>query len=204
MSTALQTRPIKTELLKLKKRLALSLKVKDVLSERLVILTNELFIRIQEAKALRKKLYERILQNYTKYLSLKSLYGYGLNSIAEAGIYKPKLEIFGENIIGVKSKGVKITLEKIENLKYIALDDLKDEMVSILDILSDLATIEYSIHQITTEIMKTKRKVSALQYIAIPRLRRQIKIISMRFDEKEREEKARLKRVKELLETRKK
>jgi V/A-type H+-transporting ATPase subunit D len=49
------------------------------------------------------------------------------------------------------------------------------------------------------EINRTKRITNALEYIVIPGLQVTIKYLNMKFEERDREEKARLKRVKVLV-----
>ena len=49
------------------------------------------------------------------------------------------------------------------------------------------------------EINRTKRIVNALEYMVIPGLQATIKFLYMKFEERDREEKSRLKRVKVLL-----
>jgi len=53
------------------------------------------------------------------------------------------------------------------------------------------------------EISKAKRITNALEYILIPGLELTIKYLTMKFEERDREEAARLKRVKLLIEQRK-
>jgi Archaeal/vacuolar-type H+-ATPase subunit D len=65
--------------------------------------------------------------------------------------------------------------------------------------LIELAKLEYSLRELGKEISATKRRTNALQYIIIPRLRSTIKALQLKFDEREREEKARLKRIKQVL-----
>jgi V/A-type H+-transporting ATPase subunit D len=50
------------------------------------------------------------------------------------------------------------------------------------------------------EINRTKRILNALEYLIIPGLKVTVKYLYMKFEERDREEKARLKRVKVLLE----
>jgi len=49
------------------------------------------------------------------------------------------------------------------------------------------------------EINRTKRITNALEYIVIPGLQVTINYLNMKFEERDREEKARLKRVKVLV-----
>jgi len=49
------------------------------------------------------------------------------------------------------------------------------------------------------EINRTKRITNALEYIIIPSLQATINYLTMKFEERDREEKTRLKRVKVLL-----
>lgn len=203
MISSSRVRPIKTELIRLKKRRQLAIKVKNVLSERLVVLTNELLTRSNEAKIIRRKLYEVLLHTYVKYNFMKSLYGAGIDSVILARIINSKCEFYTENIIGVKVNVVKLHLDGADFLSRIGLSDMKEQLNLLLEYLSELVRIENSIKTLLTEIKKTKRKVNALEYFIIPNLNSTIKAISMKFDEKEREEKTRLKKVKKMLEQRK-
>jgi len=65
-----------------------------------------------------------------------------------------------------------------------------------------LAEFQSSLELLGREINRTKRIVNALEYLIIPSLQTTIKYLYMKFEERDREEKSRLKRVKVLLEQR--
>ena len=63
-----------------------------------------------------------------------------------------------------------------------------------------LAELQSSLELLGREINRTKRITNALEYLIIPSLEITIKYLYMKFEERDREEKSRLKRVKMLLE----
>ena len=63
-----------------------------------------------------------------------------------------------------------------------------------------VAELQSSLELLGREINRTKRIVNALEYMVIPSLQATIKYLNMKFEERDREEKSRLKRVKVLLE----
>ena len=67
----------------------------------------------------------------------------------------------------------------------------------------ELAELQNSLELLGTEINKVKRVNNALEYIVIPGLDATIKYLTMKFEERDREEIARLKYVKRLIEQRK-
>ncbi|GAH98156.1 unnamed protein product, partial [marine sediment metagenome] len=81
-------------------------------------------------------------------------------------------------------------------------DEASREFERALKLLIGLAELEGSAFAIARELEKTKRRVNALEYILIPRLKEAIKFIVMKLDEMERENFIRLKRIKAMLEER--
>ena len=71
-----------------------------------------------------------------------------------------------------------------------------------LEAIVALAELQSSLELLGREINRTKRIVNALEYLIIPSLQVTIKFLYMKFEERDREEKSRLKRVKVLLEQR--
>jgi V/A-type H+-transporting ATPase subunit D len=83
-----------------------------------------------------------------------------------------------------------------------ALDEAALKFEESLALITELAEIEETVRRIGLEVEKTKRRVNALEYIVIPKLRATVKYIQMRLDEMARDSFLRLKRVKALLESR--
>ncbi len=63
----------------------------------------------------------------------------------------------------------------------------------------ELAELQRNFELLAMEINRTKRITNALEYIIIPGLQATINYLNMKFEERDREEKARLKRVKVLV-----
>ncbi|GAI24247.1 unnamed protein product, partial [marine sediment metagenome] len=59
--------------------------------------------------------------------------------------------------------------------------------------------LQRSLELLGMEIKRTKRITNALEYMIIPGLQATIKYLNMKFEERDREEKGRLKRVKVLV-----
>ncbi|MCC5990467.1 MAG: V-type ATP synthase subunit D, partial [Thermosphaera sp.] len=87
---------------------------------------------------------------------------------------------------------------------YAGLKDFQAQASELLKAIVELGKAEEAVLALGREIKSTKRRVNALNYVIIPRLSQQIRLLRMKFDEREREEKARMKRVKNILEKRRK
>ena len=70
-----------------------------------------------------------------------------------------------------------------------AYGDLLEHVVSA-------AELETTLRKLLNEIEKTKRRVNALEFVVIPRMRSQAQFINLRLEEMERENIFRMKRIK--------
>lgn len=80
--------------------------------------------------------------------------------------------------------------------------DLDTAVLSLSNIKKDLirlAEIEKSCSLMAFEIEKTRRRVNALEYVMIPTLQSNIKMITMKLDENERSTQIRLMKVKDMM-----
>lgn len=80
-----------------------------------------------------------------------------------------------------------------------AVKGLRDYLPRILK----LAGLEHTVRLVARELEETRRRVNALEYVLIPELKESIKFIKAKLDEMERFHISRLMKVKEMLESRK-
>ena len=206
-------KPTRMELLKLRKRVKLADKGHRLLKEKRDALISEFMIVIKEYKEARKKVEENLKVAFYNLLMAEVLIGSrDLEQISKITLRDINVDFTTKNIMGVS-----VPIMKVDNLiRHVhergygflstnaKLDDAaKDFEESIVSIVK-LAEIEESVRRIAEEVEKTKRRVNALEYIVIPRLKATIKHIEMRMEEIERESFLRLKKIKASLEARKK
>ena len=79
------------------------------------------------------------------------------------------------------------------------LDDAVEALSEVFQDMLELAQVEKSMQLLAQEIEKTRRRVNALEYIMIPEYEKNIKYISMKLDENERSNTARLMKVKDMM-----
>ncbi|MEM4541898.1 MAG: V-type ATP synthase subunit D [Desulfurococcaceae archaeon] len=200
MSMLTRVRPTKIELIRLRRRLITSVRVHRILTERLVVLANEYMSRIREAVELRRRVQESSVLVYKRALGVLGLYGPSASDYLAEVSPKPTVYVGTENVMGVKVKSV--VLKYSDKRLPSGLEDFTDQCRAFVDAVIALARAEYALREIGRELVATKRKANALQYIIIPRLRSVIRALQLKFDEREREEKSRLKRIKHILESR--
>ncbi|MEM0326043.1 MAG: V-type ATP synthase subunit D [Desulfurococcaceae archaeon] len=195
-----RVRPTKIELIRLRRRLITSVRVHRILTERLVVLANEYMSRIREVVELRRRVQESSVMVYKRALGVLGLYGPSASDYLAEVSPKPTVYVGIENVMGVKVKSV--VLKYSDKRLPSGLEDFTDQCRAFVDAVIALARAEYALREIGRELVVTKRKANALQYIIIPRLRSVIRALQLKFDEREREEKSRLKRIKHILESR--
>ena len=206
MPQLIRVRPTKIELVKLKRRLALAQRVQKIVKDRLSILTMEFLQTARETVEAKRKLVDAFSEAY-KALSIATGYhGYiALEKELIASETDLRITAGSRNIAGVRIPSFELGEVRRPMRGYNLLDTSSwlDHAAQLsekcLKITIELAELQRSLELLGMEINRTKRITNALEYMIIPALQVTIKYLNMKFEERDREEKARLKRVKVLL-----
>ena len=205
----LKVRPTKIELIRLRRRLKLAKRIHRILRERLTILVAEFLNSVRQVVDERKDIVKLLERGYASESLIRMFHSAGeLDNIARTS---PKvIEVYAamKNIMGVRAPFIDYRrVEEYEELKTpislgstsIALEITRKTFMEILEKVLELAEHEKTLDLLSKEIARTRRRVNILEHVIIPRLEATIKYLEMMFDEREREEKTRLKRVKAVL-----
>lgn len=202
------TRPTKIELARLKRRHKLAARIQKIVKDRLSILIMEFLQTVKECATVKERLLTEFQEAY-KALSLAS--GYHGSVALEKELLMSEMAI--QLSSGMRNvAGVRMPLFEIDHADPVrsAVKD-RTETSSVLDYstelarkcletIIELAELENSLELLGREINKVKRVNNALEYIVIPGLDVTIKYLTMKFEERDREEVSRLKYVKLLIE----
>lgn len=211
MAVPLAVPPTRMELLKLRQRVGLAQRGNDLLREKMDALVIEFFEvvrRIQEARA--KALEQLSVAHRALSMCFAIMGTLETKQASREAKRELQVEISTRHIMGIAVPAVEV--EEIErnalmrgyglHMTSSVLDEASREFERALKLLIGLAELEGSAFAIARELEKTKRRVNALEYILIPKLKEAIKFIVMKLDEMERENFIRLKRIKAMLEER--
>jgi V/A-type H+-transporting ATPase subunit D len=211
MATKIQiARPTKIELARLKRRLRLAMRIQKIVKDRLSILVMEFIQTIKESAGLRRKLYEEMSGAQASYSATIGYHGYELLKKELLGtdsalmIHSGTRNVAGVRIPMFESEEVVSSTKDIHNpYDYSShMEHTQELSRRCVETLIELAELQRSLELLGIEINKVKRINNALEYVVIPGLDITIKYLNMKFEERDREEAARLKRVKMLIEQR--
>ncbi len=211
MAMALAVAPTRMELLKLRQRVGLAQKGHDLLKEKMDALVIEFFEVLRRIQEARPKALEQLSVAHRALSMCFAIVGTLETKQASKETKRElQVDVSTRRIIGIAVPAVEVG--EVERNALIrgyglhmtssVLDEASREFERALKLLIELAELEESAFAIARELEKTKRRVNALEYILIPRLKEAIKFIMMRLDEMERENFSRLKRIKAMLEER--
>jgi len=213
MAEVLQNvKPTRMELLKLKRRVKLADKGHRLLKEKRDALISEFMGVIKEYRQARERAEEHLKEAFHDLLLAEVLLGSrDIEQIGAISARDINLGVRTKNIMGVSIPVMETEqlVRKVHERGYgllntnAKLDDAAKSFEEALTLIVKLAEVEESVRRIAEEVEKTKRRVNALEYIVIPRLKTTIKHIEMRMEEIERESFLRLKKIKASLEARK-
>jgi len=204
--------PTRMELLDIRKKLALAEKGHKLLEEKRDALIEKFFEIIDKQNQLSKEIDENFKKAFSSLLQAQMILGE--HRVEDASkLTEPigEIQLETDNIMGVKiprvnteniKKDVKPGYSFIETCSK--LDDAQQQFNDVLMKLIQLAELEGDIKALTMEIEKTKRRVNVLENNLIPRLQATRKHIEMQLEEREREDFFRRKRIKAIMESKKK
>jgi len=203
----IKVRPTKTELIKLRRRLSLASRIQKIVKDRLSILMLEFLQIARETVEARRKLIDEFSNAY-KTLSITAGYHGYIALEKEFTATERDLEIVtgSRNVAGARiptfelkeTEGVVRRYNPVDTSSW--LDQTVQLSEECLKAIIVLAELQSGLELLGKEINRTKRIVNALEYLIIPRLQMTTRFLYMKFEERDREEKSRLKRVKVLLE----
>ncbi len=206
MPALIRVRPTKIELVKLKRRLSLAERVQKIVKDRLSILTMEFLHTARDTVEAKRKLLDESSKLY-KALSIAAGYhGYiAMEKELIATEADLKIAAGSRNIAGVRIPSFELmdNRKPMREYNFIDTSSWLDHAAQLseecLRAILELAELQRNFELLAMEINRTKRITNALEYVVIPGLQATINYLNMKFEERDREEKARLKRVKVLI-----
>jgi len=208
-----QVRPTRMELMKKKAQIRLAEQGRDLLREKMDALIQEFFRILSTVSDSRDE-----LETVSRSADLALLIAQATDdpiALKSAGFATRRsitVDITGKNIMGVpvpvieKKRVSKTMLDRGYGVIATSarIDETAEQFEAELDLLIKLAETETAMRRLGAEIQMNRRRVNALEQILIPELKSQAKYIKNAIEEREREDLFRLKKVKSILERKKK
>jgi V/A-type H+-transporting ATPase subunit D len=208
-----QVKPTRMELMKKKAQIKLAEQGRDLLREKMDALIREFFRILSTVSESRDEL-EQVSRSADLSLMIAQAVDdpVALESASFATRRSITVDISGRNIMGVpvpvieKKRVSKSLLERGYGIISTSarIDETAERFEAELDLLIKLAEIETAMRRLGAEIQMNRRRVNALEQILIPELKGQARYIKNAIEEREREDLFRLKKVKSILEKKKK
>jgi len=197
------------ELTKLKKRLVTARRGHKLLKDKRDELMRQFLDLVRENKALREKVESGITEANKSLVMARALSD---EQVTDVALMCPRQEVqldVGEkNVMSVEIPVFEAKMRTSDpadiyayGLAYTSqeLDSAIYELAELLPDMLRLAEIEKSVQMLAAEIEKTRRRVNALEHVMIPQYQATIKMITMKLDEAERSNTARLMKVKDMM-----
>jgi V/A-type H+-transporting ATPase subunit D len=208
-----QVKPTRMELMKKKAQIKLAEQGRDLLREKMDALIQEFFKILTTVSNSREEL-EQVSRSADFALLVAQAVDdpLTLKSASFATRKSVNVDISGKNIMGVpvpvieKKRVSKSMLERGYGIISTSgrIDETAERFEAELDLLIELAETETAMRRLGAEIQMNRRRVNALEQILIPELKNQAKYIKNAIEEREREDLFRLKKVKTIIERKKK
>ncbi|MDR1142886.1 MAG: V-type ATP synthase subunit D [Spirochaetaceae bacterium] len=188
-----QTAPTKSNLFRVKERLAAAKDGYDLLEQKREILVMELMQKVEEVKLLERDLDNCIETAYPALKRMLIVVGRERADRLSRGIkYRFELEEKRVMIAGMNLPTLKVRLPGVE-LKYSPANSFAEcdetvlEFFKLLKVLTELAAVRTIAWRLAREVRKTQRRVNALEKMVIPTARDTKIYIEAALEERDRD-----------------
>jgi V/A-type H+-transporting ATPase subunit D len=200
----------KIELLKFKKSTQVATMVQKILDDKRKVLLKNIEEMIEKASKTRGGIWDPLQDIYKSvneaYLSL----GTGtVDSVAESTPAVMQVDVHVRRVVDVKIPALTVTEKDTKSMPYgfadtnSSIDRAAKQIKELLPQICKAAEYENSIFSLAKALEKTQKLLNALENVIIPQYQHNIRFIAQALEEKEREEFAKLKKVKAKMESRK-
>ena len=201
----------KIELIKYKRSSQVATMVQKILDDKRKVLLKNIEEMITEATKARSGIWEPLQDVYKSvneaYLSLGTN---TVESVAESAPAVMEVDVNIKRVVDVKIPTLNVTEKETKTMPYgladtnSAIDRAAKQIKEALPKICKAAEYENSIFSLAKALEKTQKLLNALENVIIPQYQQRIKFIRATLEEREREEFAKLKKVKAKMEMRKK
>jgi V/A-type H+-transporting ATPase subunit D len=188
-----QIAPTKSNLIRVKERLATAEEGYDLLEQKREILVMELMQRVEQVKMLERDLDKRIAAAYPALKRMLVVVGRERANRLSRNI-RYKFDLREKRVIaaGMTLPGLEVQLPDVK-LKYSPANSFAEcdetvlEFFGVLKILTELAAVRTIAWRLAREVRKTQRRVNALEKMVIPTARDTRKYIEAALEERDRD-----------------
>ncbi|MDR0554447.1 MAG: V-type ATP synthase subunit D [Treponema sp.] len=188
-----QIAPTKSNLMRVKERLATAEEGYDLLEQKREILVMELMAKVEQVKLLERDLDARIASAYPALKRLLVAVGRErAGRIARNIRYEFELEEKRQFIAGMNLPSLEVHLPGVglqysEANSFAECDEIVVEFFGLLRIVTELAAVRTIAWRLAREVRKTQRRVNALEKMVIPAAQDTKVYIEAALEEKERD-----------------
>jgi len=200
----------KIELLKFKRSSQVASMVQKILDDKRKVLLKNIEEMIDEASKARGGIWDPLQDVYKSvneaYLSLGTI---TVGSVAESAPAVMEVEVSVKRVVDVKIPTLLVTEKDTKTMPYgfadtnSSIDRASKQIKTLLPKICKAAEYENAIFSLAKALEKTQKLLNALENIIIPQYQQNIRFIISTLEEREREEFAKLKKVKAAIERRK-
>lgn len=200
----------KIELLKYKRSSQVATMVQKILDDKRKVLLKNIEEMIEEASKARGGIWEPLQDIYTSvneaYLSLGTS---TVDSVAESTPPVMEVDVKTRRVVDVKVPVLTVSEKDTGSMPYgfadtnSSIDRASKQIKALLPQICKAAEYENSILSLAKALEKTQKLLNALENIIIPQYQQRVRFILATLEEREREEFAKLKKLKEAMEKRK-